>query len=96
MGSVFLSCARLWCERQHNACEVPHARTAHMAILTNGSLFPRSTCGGGTLSGALSEDLLSKLSVTGGVVLLLLAYLAISTPQPQYTTLLSLLLNNAS
>jgi hypothetical protein len=43
------------------------------------SLFPRPTWS--TLSGALSADLLPKLSVTsGGAVLLLLAYLAISTP----------------
>ena len=46
------------------------------------SLFERPRWS--TLSGALSEDLLPKLNVTlGGVVLLLvlLAYLAISTPE---------------
>ena len=61
--------------------EQARARFHMLARLTwpsTRSLFPRPTWS--TLSGALSADLLPKLSVTsGGAVLLLLAYLAIST-----------------
>ena len=67
--------------------EQARARFHMLAQLTwpsSRSLFARPTWS--TLSGALSEDLLPKLSVTsGGVVLLLLAYLAISTPEQACT-----------
>lgn len=69
---------------RRDAASVPEQARARFHMLARltwpspRSLFERPTWS--TLSGALSEDLLSKLSVTGGVVLLLLAYLAISTP----------------
>ena len=67
--------------------EQARARFHMLAQLTwpsSRSLFARPTWS--TLGGALSEDLLPKLSVTsGGVVLLLLAYLAISTPEQACT-----------
>ena len=73
---------------RRDAASVPEQARARFHMLARltwpspRSLFERPRWS--TLSGALSEDLLPKLNVTlGGVVLLLvlLAYLAISTPE---------------